>query len=94
MRKAISKACELNPYSESFNPAKYFSYTRRPESKTCLIIGEDNEAVIKLVKKAAAWHYATFLGRTVSTFTDFLRCALTLASECDTLTPSSRPQTL
>jgi len=48
----IPKACELNPYSERFDPAKYFAYTRRPEQKTCLIIAEDNEAVIKLVKKA------------------------------------------
>ena len=48
----IPKVCELNPYSERFDPAKYFAYTRRPEQKTCLIIAEDNEAVIKLVKKA------------------------------------------
>ena len=51
-RTVIPKACELNPYSELFDPAKYFAYTRRPEQKTCLIIAEDNEAVIKLVKKA------------------------------------------
>jgi len=51
-RTVIPKACELNPYSELFDPAKYFAYTRRPEQKTCLLIAEDNEAVIKLVKKA------------------------------------------
>ena len=46
------KQCELNAYSESFDPAKYFAYTKRPEQKTVLIIAGDNEAVIKLVKKA------------------------------------------
>ena len=48
----IPKSCELNPYSERFDPAKYFAYTRRPKQKTCLIVAEDNEAVIKLAKKA------------------------------------------
>ena len=51
-RHAPPKSCELNPYSQNFDPAKYFAYTRRPEQKTVLIIAEDNEAVIKLVKKA------------------------------------------
>jgi len=51
-RMATPKACELNPYSERFDPAKYFAYTRRPKQTTRLIIAEDNEAVIKLVKKA------------------------------------------
>ena len=32
--------------------AKYFAYTRKPEQSTHLIIAEDNEAVIKLVKEA------------------------------------------
>ena len=49
---AVPTKLEMNPYSESFNPAKYFAYTRKPEQKTRLIIAEDNEAVIKLVKKA------------------------------------------
>ena len=49
---AIRYKLVLNPYSELFDPAKYFAYTRKPEQKTCLIIAEDNEAVIKLVKKA------------------------------------------
>ena len=48
----IPKDLEMNPYSERFNPAKYFAYCRRPQQTTCLIIAEDNEAVIKLVKKA------------------------------------------
>ena len=51
----IPKACELNPYSGSFNPAKYFAYTKRPEQTTVVIIAEDNEAFIKLVKRPAAW---------------------------------------
>ena len=33
-RKVIPKACGLNPYSERFDPAKYFSYTRRPKQTT------------------------------------------------------------
>jgi hypothetical protein len=49
---ATPKAVEMNPYSELFNPGKYFAYTRRPQSNTVLIIAEDNEAVIKIVKKA------------------------------------------
>ena len=48
----IPKDCEMNPDSQAFNPAKYFAYTRRPDQGTFLIIAEDNEAVIKLVKKA------------------------------------------
>ena len=48
----LPKACEINPYSGRFDPAKYFAYTRKPEQTTRLIIAEDNEAVIKLVKKA------------------------------------------
>ena len=51
-RQVTPKACELNPYSELFDPAKHFAYTRRPQQNTRLIIAEDNEAVIKLVKKA------------------------------------------
>jgi hypothetical protein len=50
--KAIPTVQELNPYSELFNPAKYFAYTRRPQQTTVFIIAEDNEAVIKLVKEA------------------------------------------
>ena len=46
------KAVEFNPYSEQFNPGKYFAYTRKSNHKTCLIIAEDNEAVIKIIKKA------------------------------------------
>ena len=48
----IPKDLEMNPYSERFNPAKYFAYCRRPQQTTRLIIAEDNEAVIKLVAKA------------------------------------------
>ena len=44
---------ELNPYSEKFEPAKYFAYTRpRFTTVTDLIIAEDNQAVIKIVQKA------------------------------------------
>jgi hypothetical protein len=46
------KAVELNPYSEQFNPGEYFAPTRKSNHKTCLIIAEDNEAVIKIIKKA------------------------------------------
>ena len=48
----MPKDLEMNPYSERFNPAKYFAYCRRPKQTTCLIVAEDNEAVIKLVGKA------------------------------------------
>ena len=51
-QKAQPSALELNPYSESFNPGKYFAYTRKAKSTTVLIIAEDNEAVIKIIKKA------------------------------------------
>ena len=44
---------ELNPYSEKFEPAKYFAYTRpRFTTVTDLIIAEDNQAVIKIIQKA------------------------------------------
>ena len=43
---------EMNPYFERFDPATYFAYCRRPKQTTCLIVAEDNEAVIRLVKKA------------------------------------------
>jgi hypothetical protein len=44
---------ELNPYSERFDPAKYFAYTRpRTATVTDLIIAEDNQAVIKIIQKA------------------------------------------
>jgi len=44
---------ELNPYSEKFDPAKYFAYTRpRSATITDLIIAEDNQAVIKIIQKA------------------------------------------
>jgi hypothetical protein len=46
------KDLEMNPYSENFNPGKYFAYTRKPGHATVLIIAEDNEAVIKIIKKA------------------------------------------
>jgi hypothetical protein len=42
----------MNPYSENFNPGKYFAYTRKPSQTTVLIVAEDNEAVITIVKKA------------------------------------------
>jgi hypothetical protein len=50
--KAIPTAMELNPYSEAFNPGKYFAYTQKVKRTTVLIIAEDNEAVIKIIKKA------------------------------------------
>ena len=44
---------EFNPYSEKFEPAKCFAYTRpRFTTVTDLIIAEDNQAVIKIVQKA------------------------------------------
>ena len=44
---------EFNLYSEKFEPAKYFAYTRpRFTTVTDLIIAEDNQAVIKIVQKA------------------------------------------
>ena len=49
---AKPSALELNPYSESFNPGKYFAYTRKKGHTTVLVIAEDNEAVIKIIKKA------------------------------------------
>jgi hypothetical protein len=45
-------ALELNAYSESFDPGKYFAYTQKVKRTTVLVIAEDNEAVIKIVKKA------------------------------------------
>jgi len=45
-------ALETNPYSERFDPGKYFAYTRKPKTSTVLIVAEDNKAVIKIVKKA------------------------------------------
>ena len=42
----------MNPYSENFNPGKYFAYTRKPGHTTVLVIAEDNEAVIKIITKA------------------------------------------
>ena len=44
---------ELNPYSERFDPVRYFASTRRRgPTVTDLIIAEDNQAVIKIVQKA------------------------------------------
>ena len=43
-------AVEMNPYSGRFGPAKYFAYSRKAARTTTLIIAEDNEAVIKIVK--------------------------------------------
>jgi len=45
-------ALEMNPYSECFNPGKYFAYTRKVGQTTVLVVAEDNEAVITIVKKA------------------------------------------
>ena len=45
-------ALEINPYSERFDPGKYFAYTRKTKTSTVLVVAEDNEAVIKNVKKA------------------------------------------
>ena len=50
--RTTPSALELNPYAEHFNPGKYFAYTRKKESTTVLVIAEDNEAVIKIIKKA------------------------------------------
>ena len=49
-------ALELNPYSSQFEPSKYFAYISDRKSSTVmhLIIAEDNEAVIKIIKKARA----------------------------------------
>ena len=46
------KDLEMNPYSENFNPGKYFAYTRELGHTTVLIIAEDNEAVMKIIKLA------------------------------------------
>ena len=45
-------ALEMNPYSENFNPGKYFACTRKVGHTTVLIIAEDNEAVIKIIEEA------------------------------------------
>ena len=51
--QAKPNSMELNPYSEKFEPAKYFAYTRpRGPTITDLIIAEDNQAVIKIIQKA------------------------------------------
>ena len=51
--RAIPSALEMNPYSTNFNPGKYFAYTRTSAKRvTDLRIAEDNEAVIKITKKA------------------------------------------
>ena len=49
---ATPNAIEMNPYSARFDPGKYFAYTRKRAHTTCLIIAEDNEAVIKIIAKA------------------------------------------
>jgi hypothetical protein len=49
---AKPSALESDPYSESSNPGKYFAYTRKKGHTTVLVIAEDNEAVIKIIKKA------------------------------------------
>jgi hypothetical protein len=51
-KTATPGSIELNPYSEQFNPGKYFAYTRKPTTTTVLVIAEDNEAVINIIKKA------------------------------------------
>ena len=43
---------DLNPYSAKFDPVKFFNYNRPKTTVTDLIIAEDNEAVIKIIKKA------------------------------------------
>ena len=42
----------MNPYSGDLNPGKYFAYAKKPGHTTVLIIAKDNEAVIKIIKKA------------------------------------------
>ena len=49
---AKPSALELNAYSVDFNPGKYFAYTQKTTHTTVLVIAEDNEAVIKIIKKA------------------------------------------
>ena len=44
-------ALECNSYSEHFNPGKYFAYTRKATHKSCLIIAQNNEAVMKICVK-------------------------------------------
>ena len=41
---------ELNPYSAKFDAVKFFNYNRPKTTVTDLIIAEDNEAVIKIIK--------------------------------------------
>jgi hypothetical protein len=48
---AQPNALELNPYSERFDPGKYFAYTQKAAQTTVLIVAEDNEAVIKIIAK-------------------------------------------
>ena len=48
----VPNTLEMNPYSEKFDPGKYFAYTHKNTAVTNLIIAEDNEAVIKIIKKA------------------------------------------
>ena len=49
---AKPSALELDAYSGHFNPVKYFAYTQKTTHTTVLVIAEDNEAVIKIIKKA------------------------------------------
>ncbi len=45
-------ALDVNPHAEEFDAGKYFAYTQADKLCTDLIVVEDNEAVIKLVRKA------------------------------------------
>ena len=51
-QSAIPNAIELDPYSERYDPGKFFAYTRKKNHTTVLVIAEDNEAVIKIIAKA------------------------------------------
>ena len=50
---ATPNATGLNPYSERFDPGKFFAYTKKKSHTTVLVIAEDNEAVIKILPRHA-----------------------------------------
>jgi hypothetical protein len=51
-QKVVPKSIEADPYPAQFDPGKYFAYTMKPRQTTVLLVAEDNEVVIKIVKKA------------------------------------------
>ena len=42
----------MDPYFPQFNPGKCFAYTRKRRSTTVIIVAEDNQAVMEIIKKA------------------------------------------